>query len=160
MIDAFFEQRAMNHATVWVDPSTDAVSGEEKIAQLQNCLRYSMERTMRLEEQKAQLLEQLKVASSHHARYVCLKTELFDVLSPSMIDRLIFRLGKREERCTDCNEVLVDNFDTSLMCSLGHMTCLPCVAVGVCLGTSFVECRGRAVPGTARCVEPWSKTDL
>ena len=34
------------------------------------------------------------------------------------------------------------------------------VSFVVCLGTSFVECRGRAVPGTARCVEPWSKTDL
>ena len=29
-----------------------------------------------------------------------------------------------------------------------------------CLGASFVECGGRAVPGAARCVEPWSKTDL
>ena len=34
------------------------------------------------------------------------------------------------------------------------------VSFVVCLGTSFVECRGCAVPGTARCVEPWSKTDL
>lgn len=42
-----------------------------------------------------------------------------------------FRIGGSVERCTDCNEVLVDKFDTSLMCSLGHMTCFPCVAVGV-----------------------------
>jgi len=41
------------------------------------------------------------------------------------------RLGGSVERCTDCNEVLLDQFDTSLMCSLGHTTCFPCVAVGV-----------------------------
>ena len=40
----------------------------------------------------------------------------------------VFKLGGVEERCTDCSEVLVDKFDTSLMCSLGHMTCFPCVA--------------------------------
>jgi len=43
----------------------------------------------------------------------------------------IFRLhqgGEGEERCADCGEALVDKFDTSLMCSLGHMTCFPCVA--------------------------------
>ena len=53
-----------------------------------------------------------------------------------------------------------------LRCRLGSLldvytlsgVCL--VSFAVCLGTSFVECRGRAVPGTARCVEPWSKTDL
>ena len=36
--------------------------------------------------------------------------------------------GGEEERCTDCGEALVDKFDMSLMCSLGHMTCFPCVA--------------------------------
>ncbi|MBD39720.1 MAG: hypothetical protein CMB11_04960 [Euryarchaeota archaeon] len=43
----------------------------------------------------------------------------------------VFRLGKSAERCIDCDEMLVDKFDTSLMCSLGHMTCFPCVAAGV-----------------------------
>ena len=43
----------------------------------------------------------------------------------------VFRLGRSVERCTDCKEVFVDKFDTSLMCSLGHMTCFPCVAAGV-----------------------------
>ena len=42
-----------------------------------------------------------------------------------------FKLGGAEERCADCDEVLVDKFDTSLMCSLGHMTCFPCVAAEV-----------------------------
>ena len=42
--------------------------------------------------------------------------------------RAIFKLGGAEDRCSDCDEVLVDKFDTSLMCSLGHMTCFPCVA--------------------------------
>ena len=45
--------------------------------------------------------------------------------------RAIFKLGGAEDRCSDCDEVLVDKFDTSLMCSLGHMTCFPCVAKGV-----------------------------
>jgi len=40
----------------------------------------------------------------------------------------IFKLGGAEEPCADCGEALVDKFDTSLMCSLGHMTCFPCVA--------------------------------
>lgn len=39
--------------------------------------------------------------------------------------------GGAEARCSDCDEVLVDKFDTSLMCSLGHMTCFPCVATEV-----------------------------
>ena len=43
---------------------------------------------------------------------------------------------------------------------LYSLWCVCLVSFVVCLGTSFVECRGRAVPGTARCVEPWSKTDL
>lgn len=42
-----------------------------------------------------------------------------------------FKLGGAEERCADCDEVLVDKFDSSLMCSLGHMTCFPCVAAEV-----------------------------
>jgi hypothetical protein len=46
-------------------------------------------------------------------------------------ERAIFRLGGVEQRCVDCNNVMVDKFDTSLMCSLGHMTCFPCVAAGV-----------------------------
>ena len=47
--------------------------------------------------------------------------------------RTIIRLhqGGAEERCVDCGEVHVDKFDTSLMCSLGHMTCFPCVAAEV-----------------------------
>jgi len=45
--------------------------------------------------------------------------------------RAFFKLGGEEERCADCSEVLVDKFDSSLMCSLGHMTCFPCVAAEV-----------------------------
>ena len=45
--------------------------------------------------------------------------------------RAIFHLGGVEERCADCSEVLADKFDTSLMCSLGHMTCFACVAAEV-----------------------------
>jgi len=47
--------------------------------------------------------------------------------------RAIFKLGGGEdkERCVCCGEAHVDKFDTSLMCSLGHMTCFPCVAVDV-----------------------------
>jgi len=68
-------------------------------------------------------------------------------------ERPIFRLhqGGAGARCSDCDEVLVDKFDTSLMCSLGHMTCFPCVAAEVqphpicsahCNGFKFkcVEC--------------------
>ena len=43
----------------------------------------------------------------------------------------VFKLGGADERCADCNEVLVDKFDRSLMCSLGHMTCFPCVGAEV-----------------------------
>ena len=39
--------------------------------------------------------------------------------------------GEEEERCVCCGDVHVDKFDTSLMCSLGHMTCFPCIAVNV-----------------------------
>ena len=46
-------------------------------------------------------------------------------------DRAVFRLGGVEARCVCCGEVHVDKFDTSLMCSLGHTTCFPCVAVDV-----------------------------
>ena len=46
----------------------------------------------------------------------------------------------------------------SVRCLSLSSVCL--VSFVVCSGTSIVECQGRAVPGTARCVEPWSKTDL
>ena len=46
-------------------------------------------------------------------------------------ERAIFHLAGVEQRCADCSEVLVDKFDTSLMCSLGHMTCFQCVAAEV-----------------------------
>ena len=66
----------------------------------------------------------------------------------------IFRLAPErgsDEQCVDCSEVFVDKFDTSLMCSLGHMTCFQCVATEVqphpicsahCNGFKFkcVEC--------------------
>ena len=42
-----------------------------------------------------------------------------------------FRLAGVEGRCVCCSEAHVDKFDTSLMCSLGHTTCFPCVAVNV-----------------------------
>lgn len=45
--------------------------------------------------------------------------------------RALSQLGGVEERCICCGEVHVDKFDTSLMCSLGHMTCFPCVSVNV-----------------------------
>ena len=41
-----------------------------------------------------------------------------------------------------------------------HSLVVCLVSFVVCLGTSIVEFQGRVVPGTARCVEPWSKTDL
>jgi hypothetical protein len=46
-------------------------------------------------------------------------------------ERAIFHLAGVEQRCADCNDVMVDKFDTSLMCSLGHMTCFQCVAAEV-----------------------------
>ena len=71
--------------------------------------------------------------------------------------RAIFKLGggggreEEGERCVCCGEAHVDKFDTSLMCSLGHMTCFQCVATEVqphpicsahCNGFKFkcVEC--------------------
>ncbi len=76
---------------------------------------------------------------------------------PLAAPRTVFRFGKSAERCPECDNVLVDKFDTSLMCSLGHMTCFPCVAAGVqphsicsvhCNGFKF-KC---AVCGTWSCV--------
>jgi hypothetical protein len=42
-----------------------------------------------------------------------------------------FMLAGVEGRCVCCGEAHVDKFDTSLMCSLGHTTCFPCVAADV-----------------------------
>lgn len=82
--ETFWTQRAMNHEPIWIDPATNH-GGEEVIAQLENALKYYMSRTMRLENEKTELLCKLRDETSQHVRYNALKTELNAVLSANFM---------------------------------------------------------------------------
>jgi len=86
-VDMFFTQRALDHQPVWMDPMTNH-GGEEVIAQLENALKYTMARAMRLENENHELRNKLVDEMSHHMRYNALKAELKKVLSATFLDEI------------------------------------------------------------------------
>jgi hypothetical protein len=99
-IDMFFTQRALDHDPVWMDPMTNH-GGEEVIAQLQNALKYSMARAMRLENQNDMLWQKLDEEMSQHMRYNALKQELKGMLSATFMDGVKQKATARAQEVYD-----------------------------------------------------------
>jgi len=106
--ETFWTQRAMNHEPVWMDSATNH-GGEEVIAQLENALKYYMSRTMRLENEKTELLCKLRDETSQHMRYNALKKELNAMLSANMMAEIKTRA---RERAVDTMKARITDLET------------------------------------------------